>query len=72
MLAHSNHGRMNSVFSRIQAYIRTLAPREEVGSPFTFRWCRKIERILSIYNLTGVTQENFQQKGISQEGNRTG
>jgi len=53
---------MNSVFFRIQAYIRTPALREEEGSPFTLKRCKEIERRLSIYKLAHVFQGNFQKK----------
>ena len=72
MLAHSNHGRMNSVFLRIQAYIRTLPWERRRAFPSPWGGARKIERTLSIYKFAGVFQENFHEKDVYEESNRTG
>src|SRR5882724_10286735 len=72
MFVRSNHGRMISVFFRIQIYIKDAGPAGGGGLSLHLEAVQgKIRRALSIYKLAGVIQGNFHKKDVYQESNRT-
>jgi len=51
--------------SRIQAYIRTLAPRKEVGSPFIFRRRKEDRKDALNLQACGRISREFSKKKCS-------